>query len=108
MNVTSGSNLLIPRSESVRIASRSGYRDPSKTPSRVSGAGPFLEDPRKSHLQRSLALPRVDDDPGFFKIGKYAPHFIGHAFRVYSDADLDERIQQVICEVICEAMKSAG
>ena len=50
--------------------------------------------PRKSHLQCSLALPRVDDDPRFFKIEKYAPHFIGHSFRVYSEADLDADVQR--------------
>ena len=50
--------------------------------------------PRKSHLLCSLALPRVDDDPRFFKVEKYAPHFIGHSFRVYSEADLDADVQR--------------
>lgn len=50
--------------------------------------------PRKSHLVCSLALPRVDDDPRFFKIEKFASHFIGHSFRVYSEADLDADLQR--------------
>jgi len=45
-----------------------------------------------------LALPRVDDDPRFLKIEKYAPHFIGHSFRIYSEADLDPDIQRWMCE----------
>ena len=54
--------------------------------------------PRKSHLLCGLALPRVDDDPRFFKIEKYAPHFIGHSFRVYSEADLGRDVQRWMCE----------
>jgi uncharacterized protein DUF5655 len=54
--------------------------------------------PRKSHLICALALPRVDDDPRFFKVEKYGPHFIGHSFRVYSEADLDRAVQSWMCE----------
>jgi hypothetical protein len=54
--------------------------------------------PRKSHLQCALALPRVDDDPRFFKVEKFAPHFIGHHFRLYSEADLDADVQRWMCE----------
>lgn len=54
--------------------------------------------PRKSHLICALALPRVDDDARFFKVEKYAGHFIGHYFRVHSEADLDEALQQWMCE----------
>jgi hypothetical protein len=50
--------------------------------------------PRKSHLQCALALPRVDDDPRFFKTERYGAHFIGHYFRVHSEADLDEDVQR--------------
>jgi hypothetical protein len=50
--------------------------------------------PRKTHLLCALALPRVDDDPRFFKVEKCAPRFIGHYFRVHSEADLDEAVQQ--------------
>jgi len=39
-------------------------------------------------------LPRVDDDPRFFKIERHAAHFIGHSFRVYSEADVDDNIQR--------------
>jgi hypothetical protein len=28
----------------------------------------------------------------------YAPHFIGHTFRVYSEADLDADVQRWMCE----------
>jgi len=54
--------------------------------------------PRKSHLICSLALPRVLDDPRFFKIEEYASHFIGHSFRVYSEADLDSDVQEWLRE----------
>jgi hypothetical protein len=54
--------------------------------------------PRKSHLQCALALPRVDDDPRFFKVEQFAPHFIGHHFRLYSEADLDQDVQRWMCE----------
>lgn len=54
--------------------------------------------PRKSHLQVALALARVDDDPRFFKIEKYAPDFIGHHFRVHSEADLNRDDQRWMCE----------
>jgi hypothetical protein len=50
--------------------------------------------PRKSHLLCGLALTRVDDDPRFFKVEKYASHFIGHSFRAYSEADLDADVQR--------------
>ena len=49
--------------------------------------------PRKSHLLCGLALPRVDDDPRFVKVEKFATHFIMHSFRVDSDADLDLDVQ---------------
>jgi hypothetical protein len=54
--------------------------------------------PRKSHLLCGLALPRVDNDSRFFKTEKFAPHFIIHSFRVYCDADLDDKVQQWMCE----------
>lgn len=50
--------------------------------------------PRKSHLLCGIALPRVDPDPRFFKREEFAPHFIGHSFRAYSEADLDADVQQ--------------
>ncbi len=50
--------------------------------------------PRKSYLMCALGLPRAGDDPRFFKVEKYATHFVGHYFRVYSEADLDEAVQQ--------------
>jgi len=36
----------------------------------------------------SPALPR------FFKVEKFAGHFIDHYFRVHSEADLDKAVQQ--------------
>ena len=54
--------------------------------------------PRKSHLLCALALPRVDNNPRFFKIEPYAPHFVGHSFRVYSEADLDADLQRLMRE----------
>lgn len=33
-----------------------------------------------------------------FKTEKFAPHFIMHSFRVYSDADLDHKARQWMCE----------
>lgn len=38
------------------------------------------------------------DDPGFFKIEKFAPHFIAHSFRVHTDADLDQDVQRWLRE----------
>jgi hypothetical protein len=49
--------------------------------------------PRKSHLLCSIALPRRLDDPRFVKITEYAPHFIGHQFRISSKDQLDEDLQ---------------
>ena len=54
--------------------------------------------PRKSHLVCALALPRLNGDPRFYKTEKFAAHFIGHWFRVYSEADLDADVQRWMCE----------
>ena len=44
---------------------------------------------RKSYLECAIALPRRVENPRFTKITPHAPHFIGHHFRVTSEADLD-------------------
>ena len=62
---------------------------------RVRFAGAY---PRKSHFLAGFALPRRVDDPRFVKIETYAPHFQGHLFRVASEADLDDQIQQWLRE----------
>jgi hypothetical protein len=49
--------------------------------------------PRKSHLLCGIALSHRLDIPRFVKIEEYAPHFIGHQFRVYSMEDLDAEVQ---------------
>ena len=54
--------------------------------------------PRKSHLICAFALPRVVDDPRFFKVEKFGPHFVGHSIRVFTDADLDQDLQRWLHE----------
>lgn len=54
--------------------------------------------PRKSHFLAGLALPYRADDPRFIKIEKYSEHFQGHTFRVSSEADLDEKVQDWLHE----------
>ena len=62
---------------------------------RVRFAGAY---PRKSHFVASFALPYRANDPRFIRIEKYAEHFQGHSFRVSSEADLDQRVQDWLCE----------
>ena len=62
---------------------------------RVRFAGAY---PRKSHFLAGIALPYRADDPRFIKIEKYAEHFQGHTFRVSSEADLDQRVQDWLHE----------
>lgn len=62
---------------------------------RVRYAGVY---PRKSHLVCGFALPRRVNDSRFFKITPYAPHFIGHLFRVQSEKDLDGKVQRWLRE----------
>jgi len=53
---------------------------------------------RKSHLACAIALPRRVDNSRFTKITSYAPHFIGHHFRVSSKKDLDAQLQRWLRE----------
>jgi hypothetical protein len=54
--------------------------------------------PRKSHLNCTVALPRRFDHPRFFKIETYSPRFIAHRFRIYHLEELDEEVQGWLCE----------
>ena|SRR6185503_2856930 len=49
--------------------------------------------PRKSFLVCSVALPRKVANPRFEKIVGYTRQFVGHQFRVCSEADLDAEVQ---------------
>ena len=62
---------------------------------RVRFAGAY---PRKNHFLCGFALPYRAKDPRFVKIEDYAPHFRGHLFRVATEADLDDQIQQWLHE----------
>jgi hypothetical protein len=54
--------------------------------------------PRKSYLLCGIALRRRHDSSRFVKIEEYAPHFIGHYFRVYFEEDLDSDVQDWLRE----------
>jgi hypothetical protein len=50
--------------------------------------------PRKSYLDCAVALPGRLENPRFTKIVNYAEHFISHHFRVDSEADLNDEVQE--------------
>jgi Domain of unknown function (DUF5655) len=58
---------------------------------RVRFAGAY---PRKNPLLCGFALPYRANDPRFVKIENYAEHFRGHLFKVASEADLDDKVQE--------------
>jgi len=49
--------------------------------------------PRKSYLLCGMALPRKLKSPRIARINEYAPHFLGHQFRIYSADELDAEVQ---------------
>ncbi len=58
-------------------------------------AGAF---PGKWHLNCVVALPRQLENPRFYRIDNYGEHFISHHFRVESEADLNDEVQEWLRE----------
>lgn len=54
--------------------------------------------PRKTHLLCGVALARRLESPRIIKIEEFGSHFIGHQFRVYREEELDEEVQNWLCE----------
>ena len=50
--------------------------------------------PRKSYLHCVVALPGRLDHPRFINIENYGEHFLSHHFRVESEADLNDEVQE--------------
>ena len=62
---------------------------------RVRFAGAY---PRKDHLLCAFALPQRCPDRRFLRIETYAPHFVGHYLRVYTEKELDGQVQKWLHE----------
>ncbi len=54
--------------------------------------------PRKFHLDCAVALPRRLENPRFWKIEKYTDHFISHHFRIDSEDQLNDEVQEWLRE----------
>ena len=54
--------------------------------------------PRKKHLQCAIALRKVTKNPRFVRIEKFTKHFVGHYFKIESEADLNQELQSWLCE----------